>query len=204
MEAKRLGLSFAALLVAIVAVVGVAAALASGDDDGGGRESVLAGDEEAAKCAADAADCVESGSDIDTGDGALGMCIEGVVDCVDTVVEPVDGDGSGDEPVSSDPITSGDDIDPDECSLVHNIDACARIVTELALGDLSGRLGVEVEAITVESAKLVEWPNACLGVEHEGSVCAEVISVGFIVTLLHDGTTYTYNTDTESTVLFID
>jgi hypothetical protein len=45
--------------------------------------------------------------------GAAGMCLEGATDCVDTV------DSDGDMPVRSD-----EGIDPDECNLVHNIDAC--------------------------------------------------------------------------------
>ena len=46
--------------------------------------------------------------------GSLGMCVEGAEECVDMIVV-----GDGQEPV-----TSVDEIDPNECSLVHNVDAC--------------------------------------------------------------------------------
>ena len=68
------------------------------------------------------------------GPGVAAMCVEGVPDCNDMVVEP---DGTGTEPCAVTleaecdtvdglpPIRSDEGIDPNECSLVHNIDACS-------------------------------------------------------------------------------
>jgi hypothetical protein len=124
------------------------------------------------------------------------MCAEDVPDCNDMIVNP-DGDiGDGlEEPVSAPPVTSGDDIDPNECSLVHNIDACEEQATAAAVADLAANLGVEPETITVVSADLTDWPDACLGVAQPDVACAEVITTGFKVMLAAQDVDYEYHTD---------
>ena len=167
-------------LVAAVALVAVVAASGGGSDDNDGRESVSADDQ--GKVA---------------GDGAgLAMCAEDVPDCNDMIVNP-DGDVSDglDEPVSSDPITSIDDIDPAECNLVHNIDACQMQATDATVKDLAANLGVEPEKIDVLSAELTEWPDACLGVAQPGVACAEVITTGYRIILAAQDAEYEYHTD---------
>ncbi len=166
-----------ALVAAVAVVAVVAASLGDGSDDG--RESVSAEDGKIA------------------GDGAgLAVCVEGVPDCNDMIVNP-DGDVSEDPdaPVSSGPITSIDDIDPDQCNLVHNIDACEKQATGAAVKDLATRLGIGPEAIAVVSAELTEWPDACLGVAQPGVACAEVITTGFKVILAAEDVEYEYHTD---------
>ncbi len=204
-------LPLAGLLGTLGALIAVLVAL-GGTSDGNGDGATAAQE----RCAAGAEDCD------DTGGSALGVCVEGVPDCVDTVVNP-DGDVgdcpadvvcndvgiSPDEPVSSDPgagepPNSGDLVDPDECSAVHNIDACEAGATKAALADLSGRLGVEIEAIAVVSAAFVEWPDSCLGITGEGIVCAQVITPGFRIILEHAGVQYEYHTDTVGNVVPVE
>jgi len=55
-----------------------------------------------------------------SGGGVAAVCVEGVPDCQDTIVYP-DGD-LGDD--AEQPVTSGDDIAPDDCSAVHNVEGC--------------------------------------------------------------------------------
>ena len=107
------------LLIAVTVLAGTAAAVsfAVGGDSGGspknaGRQTT--GDE--------------------AQPGVAAMCVEGVPDCNDMVVEP---DGAGTEPCAgtleaecdtvdgSPPIRSDEGVDPNECSLVHHIDACS-------------------------------------------------------------------------------
>jgi hypothetical protein len=167
-------------LVAAVAVVAVVAASSSDGSDGDdGRDSVSNEDTRLAD-----------------GGGGLAMCAEDAPDCNDMIVEP-DGDASGDadDPVSSEPITSIDDIDPDECNLVHNIDACQLQATEAAVKDLAANLGVEPEKIDLLSADLTEWPDACLGVTQPDVACAEVITTGFKIILAAQDAEYEYHTD---------
>jgi len=87
------------------------------------------------------------------GGAVAGMCIEGAPDCVDMIVNG-DGDvmvGGGDvapgecelipdlegcmEPPSGGqpPIRSDEGIHPDECSMVHNIDACEARAFDVAI-----------------------------------------------------------------------
>ena len=97
----------------------------------------------------------EAAQDTAAGDGGgsvAGMCVEGVPDCVDMIVNP-DGDvtfggdaapgdcelipdleGCGQPPLDAQPpIRSDEGIDPNECSMVHNIDACEAGVFDIAI-----------------------------------------------------------------------
>ncbi len=63
-----------------------------------------------------------------------------------------------------------------------------------ARGDLAIRLGVDVEAVTVEMVQPVTFPNLCLGFEeHPGQMCAEAIAEGAIVVASHGGESYRYH-----------
>ncbi len=178
-------------LVAVAAVIAVVVAT-SGEGPGDGRESVSADDQ--SKVA---------------GDGSgLAMCAEDVPDCNDMIANP-DGDvGDGlDEPVSAPPVTSGDDIDPDECSLVHNIDACEKQATDAALGEMAGRLGIdpaELKASAQVTAEYVEWPDSCLGISTPDVVCAEVITPGFKIVIDAGVLAFEYHTDMGSRLEFVD
>lgn len=48
---------------------------------------------------------------------------------------------------------------------------------------LAGRLNVPFEQITIVSNEAVDWPDACLGVEVYGEMCAQVITPGYKITL---------------------
>lgn len=220
MSNKSLLLSFAGLVAAVVVVTGVASALHSDDET---SEDSVAAENDDAKCAAEAAGCEEPTGGVDpdggTDGGASGTCLEGTVDCIDTPLTPPDGSepvsgGSGDalgmciagavecvdtivEPGGDEPASS----DGEEPVLNDGAESRA---TELALNDLSGRLGVNVEAIAVESVASITWGNACLGIESAGVFCAEVITPGFIVALVHADVTYVYHTDEGNTALLAE
>src|SRR3989304_5272245 len=79
-------------------------------------------------------------------DAIAGSCLPGQEGpCDDMAGVQVDGDA----PVASDeePVTSIDDIDPDECSAVHNIDACEEQAVALAKEDMAARLNAGPELI---------------------------------------------------------
>lgn len=48
---------------------------------------------------------------------------------------------------------------------------------------LADRLAIDAASISVASVEPVEWPNACLGVQIPGQVCAEVLTPGYAVLL---------------------
>ncbi len=66
---------------------------------------------------------------------------------------------------------------------------------------LARRLGTEAGDIAVESIDEAEWPNACLGLPAEDEMCAEVLTPGYALTLVHDGTAYAYRTNERGTVV---
>jgi len=122
----------AALTIAAIVTVVAVGASSGGSDKNANRQS----------------------EDSSSGSGVAAMCVEGVPDCNDMIVEPNGGsmnmcvaDAAGEdcddmigegtsrcsetaspecEAVDSPPpIRSDEGIDPNECSLVHNIDACS-------------------------------------------------------------------------------
>jgi hypothetical protein len=209
-----------AITVAFFAIVSVAAgAVALTDEDGGGDGARVAreaddggesgGDGSAADCANPPCEDVVDG-------GAAGICLEGAVDCDDTPDEAPPADGvciqifptppectDPDAPVSNEPPTSGDGIDPNECSLVHNIEACEKNAVAIATEDLANRLG-SADGITLKGVGFVEWPDACLGIEQPDVACAEVITPGYRVLLEANGQLYDYHTDTGSRAVLVE
>jgi hypothetical protein len=47
----------------------------------------------------------------------------------------------------------------------------------------------------------MDWPNACLGLEEEGEMCAQVLTPGWRVILSAAGEQYTFRTDEEGQVV---
>jgi hypothetical protein len=60
------------------------------------------------------------------------------------------------------------------------------------------------EEINVVSFEEMEWPNACLGLEEEGEMCAQVITPGWRVVLDVNGEQYTLRTDEEGEVVRLE
>ena len=108
-----------------------------------------------------------------------------------------------------------DTVDPEECSFVHNINACftdgeppAGIplseytgVFFTARDDLVERLGVEMEAVKISEVVKVEWPDASLGCPEPGEMYAQVITPGFRLVLDYRDQRYEYHTDQADTVV---
>ncbi len=170
-------------------------------------------------CAEGVTDCVDTA--LGDGDGSDQICIApeegGSEDCKD------DGSGAGtsinpvcapDYPNCSDMcvVSSDGDVDctggssggggsdPGQPGSVPGFSGCAnnaeceRLAVEAAWELLEGD-GVSGE-ITLEGAKGVDWPNACLGVTDADIACAEVITPGFVVTLERNGLHFVFHTDT--------
>ena len=99
-------------IVALGALSGVLLATVGASGDGSARKAALDeadGGGVAAACIEGTVNCNDTiGIPIDDG---MNMCIEGVPDCNDII------DGQP-------PIRSDEGIDPNECNLVHNLDAC--------------------------------------------------------------------------------
>ncbi|MEK7248052.1 MAG: hypothetical protein AAB092_06215 [Chloroflexota bacterium] len=193
MNKRILDVGSVVALIALVAfgVFAVAGGLGGGDTkaaDTAQEASCLVGAEDCddtggtalARCAEDAPDC----ADTFDGDAPVSICIEGATDCDDTVTNP---DGT---------VSSGDLGDPGECSLVHNIEACQQKAINAAYAALEDMGGPPTRDEVVDaSAKAVEWPSACLGVGEDTSLCAQVITPGYIVILDAGVAAYEFHTD---------
>ena len=125
-------------------------------------------------------------------------------------------DGGYEEPPGNPPpVQSDDDIDPGECNLVHNINACLGgaaptdipmsdymgVLTQ-ALFDLQRRLSLEhIGSLRMDELERMTWPNSCLGVALPPNVvCAQVIVPGFRIVLEAGGALHTYHTSGDRVV----
>ena len=120
------------------------------------------------------------------------------------------------QPSVTGPISILDTIDPEQCSFMHNINACfsdgeppadMRIgsytgVFHLARFDAVERFEVKLETLVIKSVEAVEWPNTSLGNPEPGMSYAQVIVPGFklVLELRRTGSTYTYHTSTDRVV----
>jgi hypothetical protein len=64
-----------------------------------------------------------------------------------------------------------------------------------AAADLASRLNVPATDIRPAGRRLQEWPDTSLGCPEPGQSYAQVQTRGFVLSLEHDGRTYTYHTD---------
>ena len=69
---------------------------------------------------------------------------------------------------------------------------------------LAGRLGVSADAIRTASVEAVTWPDACLGIQREGTFCAKVLTPGYRILLGMAALTYECRTDLHGLVRVID
>lgn len=65
---------------------------------------------------------------------------------------------------------------------------------ETVVNQLAQNLGLQASEISVVSNEETEFSDACLGVEMEGVMCAEVITPGRIIVLEANGIQYEYHT----------
>ena len=66
---------------------------------------------------------------------------------------------------------------------------------------LGTRLGISTDAIDTLSVESVTWPDACLGIESEGLMCAQVLTPGYRIRLEVAGTEYEYRSNRLGTSL---
>lgn len=69
--------------------------------------------------------------------------------------------------------------------------------------DLAKRLRVDPQAIQVIDEQAMQWPDSCLGIQAPDRLCAQVITPGFQITLVYQGSEYVYHTDTGGEVALL-
>ena len=122
------------------------------------------------------------------GEKAAALCVEGAEDCDDTVALPV-GDG---DPVLA--ILHNDGVVDEGESLAIDAAFAELVVMEPSLSGI----------VTVILVEATDWPNACLGVETLGIACAQVITSGYIVTLVTGVAGWVFHTDANGHAVFAD
>ncbi len=46
--------------------------------------------------------------------------------------------------------------------------------------DLAGRLGVDIETVSIQSFEKVTWPDSCMGVHYPYATCLAALTEGFV------------------------
>ena len=70
-----------------------------------------------------------------------------------------------------------------------------------ARADLAQRLQIDPDTIVLVSVEQVDWPDACMGIQTPGVMCAQVITPGYQVILEADGKQYEYHTNESGSVV---
>lgn len=66
---------------------------------------------------------------------------------------------------------------------------------------LAARLGVQAGDIAVEETEARDWSDSCLGLGGPAESCLAVITPGFRILLVHEGTAYGYRTNISGSVV---
>lgn len=74
--------------------------------------------------------------------------------------------------------------------------------TQLAIKDLSNRLGVAESEVKVSSTESAEYSNACLDAAKAGEMCAQMMLRGWRLQLSCQGNTYEYRAAKNQVRLF--
>ena len=64
-----------------------------------------------------------------------------------------------------------------------------------ARADLAQRLLIDIDTIKLVSVEQVDWPDACMGIQTPGVMCAQVLTSGYKVVLEANGKQYEYHTN---------
>ena len=62
-------------------------------------------------------------------------------------------------------------------------------------------LTTSLETVRLVSIEAVEWPNSCLGIEKEGSICLQVIVPGYRIVVESNGQQLEYHTNQDATAI---
>jgi hypothetical protein len=70
-----------------------------------------------------------------------------------------------------------------------------------AAADLAQRLKIDIDTIKLVSVEQIDWPDACMGIQQPGVMCAQVITSGYKVVLEANGQQYEYHTNETGSVV---
>lgn len=112
------------------------------------------------------------------------------------------------------PVSIIDNMNPNECSMIHNINACfvsGRPPADIPIGDYVGpfmlaqqdlmqRFGLAFGSIKLSKIERVVWNDTSLGNPQPGMMYAQVLTPGFKMTLESKGKSYLYHTSMEQVV----
>ena len=137
---------------------------------------------------------------------ALVACGGAVVPPVATIVSPTQPAAPANTPFVSptSPIPTSDAPKPGGGLITRPESAKWNNAPQAALNArklLVEQLKVEVDLIGLVSAELVDWPDACMGIQTPGVMCAQVITTGYKVVLSANGLEYEFHTNESGDVV---
>lgn len=79
------------------------------------------------------------------------------------------------------------------CAPQSRIPDALHDVADEAVADLAEREGIDTDAIVVQAAEFVTWPDASLGCPRPGQFYAQVITEGYRIVLRTEARDYAYH-----------
>ena len=89
-------------------------------------------------------------------------------------------------PLTAIPLPTAEDIPP------------AALAAQAALAQ---KLGLSTEEVAIQNVDPALWSDSCLGLGAADEICAQVLTSGYLVTLLAEGQIYEYRTDLDGTIV---
>jgi hypothetical protein len=93
------------------------------------------------------------------------------------------------------------------CTIPNEDSTLTRLPVDLSpaqratITDLSEKLNLTADEITIVSTEAVTWPDGCLGVVRIGVMCTQAEVPGFKIILESDGSNYEYHTNQDGSVI---
>lgn len=79
-----------------------------------------------------------------------------------------------------------------------------RQYTDMARENLSVRLNIKADDVSVTRTEEKNWPDSCLGCANPQSMCSQVITPGYLIHLEYKGNTFVYHAGSNHVVMCAD
>lgn len=80
-------------------------------------------------------------------------------------------------------------------------DQTGKTAVDASLALLAKLLNINVNQVKIKAVEEIEWPNACLGVQKPGEMCAEQITPGYRITLETGDKSYEFHTNLDGSLI---
>jgi inhibitor of cysteine peptidase len=129
---------------------------------------------------------------------AEAMCTQALVEFQETIALDVRGLAAGEYAVTVNGVANSFRLDVDNSLPEGEGNPAANAIIAGLISE-----GIPAEEISIVEVRSVEWPDACLGVQIEGMMCAQVITPGYVVQLDVAGVFMVFHTNADGSQVLL-